>query len=77
MFASDRASSLMHYSSKAGTVASAAANARQQFLLLYEAMGRGAIVFPQTTAPSRRRVIQEGPVAWSLGKGDALRKLRL
>jgi hypothetical protein len=31
-------------------------------------MGRSAIVFPQPPAPSRRRVIQEGLVAWSTGK---------
>ena len=31
-------------------------------------MGRSAIVFPQPAAPSRRRVIQGGPVAWSTGK---------
>src|SRR5580704_12717987 len=31
-------------------------------------MGRSAIVFPQLAAPSRRRVIQEGLVAWSAGK---------
>jgi class 3 adenylate cyclase/tetratricopeptide (TPR) repeat protein len=34
----------------------------------YIAMGRIAIVLPRPAAPSRRRVIQEGLVAWSTGK---------
>ena len=41
---------------------------RTRSLVLYATRRRSALVLPQPAAPYRRRVIQEGLVAWSTGK---------